>query len=242
MQKGGHLMNVLAVGCHPDDLEIACSGTLAKYAQLGHNVFMCHVANGNRGHAVIMPDELRDIRAKEAQKSGKHIGAKEVISLDVNDLEVNSYDQDTVKKLIDVIRYTKPDVIITHSPQDYMKDHIEVSKMVFDASFSSSVPHMFTEHEAYGKIPPIYYMDAFAGVDFMPEEYVDISDFIDLKLEALNFHESQIKWMKEHDKIDFLEFVKSISRFRGIQCGVMYAEGFRRCRAAHRLGTERLLP
>ncbi|NMA96363.1 MAG: hypothetical protein GX974_10020 [Clostridiales bacterium] len=235
-------MNVLAVGCHPDDLEIACSGTLAKYVQLGHDVYMCHVANGNRGHVVIMPDELRDIRAKEAQKSGRHIGAKEVISLDVPDLEVNSYNEDTVRKLIDVIRYTKPDVIITHSPRDYMKDHVEVSRMVFDASFSSSIPHMVTEYEAHPIIPPIYYMEAFGGLDFTPEDYVDISDFIDLKLEALSFHESQIKWMREHDKIDFLEFVKSISRFRGIQCNVMYAEGFRKCMAAHRVRAERLLP
>lgn len=60
-------MNVLAIGCHPDDLEIGCSGTLAKYARLGHHVVMCHVANGDKGHAVIMPEELRAIRAKEAE-------------------------------------------------------------------------------------------------------------------------------------------------------------------------------
>ena len=53
-------MNILAIGCHPDDLEIACAGTLAKYAKRGDKVIMCHVANGNLGHAIIMPDELRD--------------------------------------------------------------------------------------------------------------------------------------------------------------------------------------
>ena len=68
----------LAVGCHPDDLEIAYAGTLAKYIKQGHNT-MCHVANGNIGHAVIMPDDLREIRTKEAEESGKLVGALEVV-------------------------------------------------------------------------------------------------------------------------------------------------------------------
>ena len=66
-------MNILAIGCHPDDLEIACAGTLAKYAARGDRVIMCHVANGNLGHAVIMPEELREIRMKEAENAAKII-------------------------------------------------------------------------------------------------------------------------------------------------------------------------
>lgn len=61
-------MNILAVGCHPDDLEIGCGGTLALYVKQGHSVVMCHVANGDKGHAVILPLELAEIRAKEAEK------------------------------------------------------------------------------------------------------------------------------------------------------------------------------
>lgn len=59
-------MNILAIRCHPDDLEIGCGGTLAKYAGQGHQVIMCHVANGNMGHALIIPEELRDIRTRES--------------------------------------------------------------------------------------------------------------------------------------------------------------------------------
>ena len=55
-------MNVLAIGCHPDDIEVACAGTMAKYKKQGHNVIVCHVANGNLGHAIIQPDELRAMR------------------------------------------------------------------------------------------------------------------------------------------------------------------------------------
>lgn len=235
-------MNILAIGCHPDDLEIGCGGTLAKYAKEGHTVIMCHVANGNMGHAVIMPEELRSIRTAEAERAGEVIGAEEVINIDVPDLEVNSYNEDTVKKVIDVIRYAKPDAIITHSPNDYMKDHLEVNKLVFDASFSSSIPHLSTSNPQYSTIAPIYYMDTLAGVNFLPTEYVDISETIEIKLNALNCHESQIKWMLEHDKIDFLDFVRTVSKFRGLQCGVAYAEGFTRCATWPRLDTKRLLP
>lgn len=235
-------MNILAVGCHPDDLEIACAGTLIKYAKRGHNVYMCHVANGNMGHAIIMPDELIKIRCEEAKKSGQLIDAKEVISLDVSDLEVESCNADIVRKLIDVIRYTKPDLIITHNPADYMKDHMEVSKLVYDASFSSSVPHLYTENPYYPVIAPIFYMDTLAGVNFNPTEYVDISDTIEDKIASLNIHQSQIRWMKEHDGIDFLDFVRTVSKFRGVQCGVPYAEGFTQCVAWPRLMAKRLLP
>ena len=242
IEKGDAIMNILAIGCHPDDLEIGCSGTLAKYAKLGHNVIMCHVANGDKGHAIIMPDELREIRTKEAEEAGKLIGAAEVINLDVPDLQVNSYNEDIVKKVIDVIRYAKPDMIITHSPEDYMKDHVEVNKLVFDASFSSSIPHMFTDNPFYAPVVPIYYMDTLAGVNFLPTEYVDITETIEIKIQAVNCHQSQVKWMKEHDHIDFLDFVRTCSKFRGLQCGVDYAEGFRQCATWPRPHAKRLLP
>jgi len=221
-------MNVLAVGCHPDDLEIGCGGTIIKYARQGHKVFYCNVASGSMGHVVIMPDELVEIRRAETEASCSKLGA-EHISLDTPDIEVDSKNQNLTDKMIDVIRFTKPDVIITHSPDDYMRDHVEVSRLVFDASFSSSLPHKFTQNGRYEKIAPIYYMDTLAGLKFQPTEYVDVTDTIETKLEALECHESQIKWMLDHDKIDFIDFVRTCSKYRGLQCGVPYAEGFMRC-------------
>jgi len=73
-------------------------------------------------------------------------------------------------------------------------------------------------------------------------EYVDISDTIEIKIEALQCHESQIKWMLEHDHIDFCDFVRTCSKFRGFQCGVAYAEGFRSCMTWPRIPTKRYLP
>jgi LmbE family N-acetylglucosaminyl deacetylase len=235
-------MHILFVGCHPDDLEIGCGGTIARYAREGHSVFMCHVANGNMGHTEIMPDELRCIRLSEAQEAGKILGAAEVDTLDIGDLKVRADTPEAIQKMADIIRQTQPDLIITHSPEDYMTDHIEVSKLVFDASFSASVPHFSTHVAGAAKITPLYYMDTVAGINFQPTEYVDISQVIETKLAALACHQSQIRWLKEHDGIDFLDFVRTVSRFRGLQSSVAYAEGFQQCSTWPRMMTKRMLP
>ena len=141
---------------------------------------------------------------------------------------------------MELIRKVQPDFIITHSPTDYMPDHVAVSKLVFDASFAASVAQ-------YGKgekaaTVPIFYMDNIAGMGFNPTEYVDITDEIDLKIEMLECHESQLKWMRDHDDIDFAEFVSTCSRFRGLQCGVKYAEAFTQAYVWAKVVARRLLP
>lgn len=242
-------MNVLAIGCHPDDLEIACAGTLARYVQQGDKVFMCHVANGNLGHAIIMPDELKKIRREEAKKAAQVIGA-ESFTIDLDDQSVEACSPESIAKLTELIRYTKPDVIITHNEDDYMRDHTQTNQLALTASFGATVPHfkgslvqgVECASQAHGKVVPIFYMDTLAGVGFIPTEYVDITDTIETKLESLACHESQIKWMLEHDKIDFLDFVRTCSKYRGLQCSVPYAEGFRQYAGWPRFTTKRLLP
>ena len=232
-------MNVLAIGCHPDDIEISCCGTLAKCVKRGDKVTVCHVANGNMGHEIIKPEELRVMRAAEAKAAGALAGI-EVVTLDIGDLLPNGSDKDQRDKMIALIRKCQPDFIITHSPTDYMPDHREVSKLVFDASFAASVPQYGTGGKA--AVVPVYYMDNLAGMNFNPTEYVDITDEIELKIEMLECHESQLKWMRDHDHIDFADFVRTCSKFRGLQCGVDYAEAFTQEYVWPKVVTKRLLP
>ena len=235
-------MNILAIGCHPDDLEIACYGTLAKYVKLGHNVHVCHVANGNLGHVEILQDELRAIRFQEAENAAKVIGATHH-AVDANDLYVTAENDELVRRLAEVVRIAQPDLIITHNDQDYMNDHMQTYYAALRASFGASLPHFdFEAKQPVAPVGPIYHMDPVAGTGFIPTEYVDISDTIDLKLEALACHKSQIDWMREHDHIDFLDFVRTCSRVRGYQCGAAYAEGFRPNQNYLRMTTKRLLP
>lgn len=234
-------MRVLAIGAHPDDIEIACAGTLAKCVARGDKVIVCHVSSGNLGHVVIPPDELRIIRDAEAVKAGSLAGI-EVISAGFDDLEIFDNNKEARDRIVEIIQYADPDFIITHNPDDYMPDHTATSRLVFDASFAATLPNYPTKTKKAAKLVPIYYMDTLAGVNFNPTEYVDISDFIDLKLKMLCCHESQVVWMKDHDGIDFPDMVKTCSRYRGYQCGAAYAEGFRPCQVYLKGTTKRLLP
>jgi LmbE family N-acetylglucosaminyl deacetylase len=237
-------MRVLAVGAHPDDLEIICAGTLARYRQAGHEVVMAHACNGDCGHFIIPPAELAAMRDAEAKAAAAIIEAEVLTLPDMGDGDIMANDPKARMGMVDIIRKARPDVIITHAPEDYMPDHVAVTELVFFASFFASVPHWKTEQDTphHDKVPPIYYMDTLASVGFMPEEYVDITDTLDIKAKMLECHESQLTWMREHDKIDMVEFVTAMARARGLQSGVRYAEGFRRLRTWPRVTTERLLP
>jgi len=235
-------MNVLAIGCHPDDLEISCYGTLAKYVKMGHDVAVCIVANGNLGHVEIMPDELREIRLNESRAAAKLIGATHY-AIDINDLYVSAENDELILRLAKVVREVKPDVVITHYEKDYMNDHIQTYYAAFRATFAASCAHYdIKSNQKPAPLTPIFHMDTLTGADFLPTEYVDISDVIELKMEALSLHKSQVKWMLDHDGIDFLDMVRTCSKVRGYQCGVAYAEGFRLNRNYLRMTAKRLLP
>lgn len=233
-------MRILAVGAHPDDLELLCAGTLAKYSKQGHTVIMAYMCNGNKGHFTIPPEELASIRAEEAKKSASIIGA-EVIFGGFPDLEL-PIDENSKRIAADIIRRARPDVIITHSPDDYMIDHINTSKLIVEGSFIATLPHYKSEYPPHNIIPPVFFMDTLAGVNFIPTEYVDITEEIEIKERMLLCHQSQYVWLRDHDHIDYVEFMKSLSRIRGIQCGVKYAEGFRQYQVWGRIVPKRLLP
>lgn len=233
-------MRILAVGAHPDDLEILCSGTLAKFVREGHELVMCHTLNGNLGHTEIPRDELKDIRREEAKTAASVIGA-ESITLDIDDLDIYP-GKDARYKMIEAIRKAKPDIIILPDPADYMPDHTITSAVGFDASFMATLPQLITRSPAHRKLTPVYYMDTLAGFNFNPEEFVDISEVEGIKREMIACHKSQAQWLKEHDNIDYVEFAMVQSSFRGMQCGVKYAEAFRQLRVWGRVTTRRYLP
>ena len=235
------MYTVLCISCHPDDMEIACAGTLLKCKERGDRVVVCHLSSGNQGHEIIMPDELTAMRVQEAKNSGALAGF-EVMWGGFDDLEIYDNNKESRDKVVDIIKQVDPDFIITHSPDDYMPDHTAVSRLVFDACFTATLPHYETKVKGKARLTPIYYMDTLCGVGFNPTEYVDVSEHIDKKLEMLNCHESQIVWMRDHDNIDFPDMVKTCCRYRGFQCGADYAEGFRQCLVYLKGTTKRLLP
>jgi N-acetylglucosamine malate deacetylase 1 len=234
-------VRVLAVGAHPDDLEILCGGTLARFVAEGHEVVMCHASTGNRGSFVHTSEELARIRDGEAQRAADIAGAEHT-TLGFSDGDVLAADQEQRRAVIDLVRQTRPDLIITHYPTDYMSDHNEISKLMFDASFHATLPLYKTGKAHHNVVAPIYYMDTVMGVGFQPTEYVDVSGVIDVKVSMLEAHVSQLTWLRDHDNVDIVEQMKAATRLRGLQCGVQYAEGFVPCMTWLRARPCRLLP
>lgn len=231
----------MAIGAHPDDLEILCAGTLARYVAEGHVVIMCHVADGDRGSYEHTREEIAAIRDREARAAAGVIGA-EYQALGVADGEVDASDPGQRALVTEAIRVARPDVVIAHSPNDYMTDHVEASRLAFDSSFLATLPLFETDSPHLPAVPALVYMETVTGNDFVPVEFVDISEHIETKLRALDQHQSQLRWLADHDGVDMLEQIRTVSRYRGLQCGVEYAEGFVPCNVWLRARTQRVLP
>jgi N-acetylglucosamine malate deacetylase 1 len=234
-------LRVLAVGAHPDDLEILCGGTLARFCRDGHDVVMCHATSGDRGSYVGTSAEVAAIRDGEAQRAAEICGAEHA-TLGLHDGEVNAADPAQQRLVIDLVRETRPDLILTHHPGDYMSDHNEVARLIFDCSFHATLPLLETDRPHHSTVTPIYYMDTVMGLGFQPTEYVDVSDVIETKTSMLEAHQSQLVWLRDHDGVDIVEQMRVATRFRGLQCGAQYAEGFIPCLTWLRGTTRRLLP
>ncbi|MDQ6818280.1 MAG: PIG-L family deacetylase, partial [Actinomycetota bacterium] len=131
-------MRVLAIGAHPDDLEILCGGTLARYAREGHEVTMAHATDGARGG---MPGELpahvARVRAAEAATAAGIAGALHV-AVGLPDSGVSPTDLEQRRAIVELVREASPHVILTHHPSDYHGDHRDVSELVFAASFAAT--------------------------------------------------------------------------------------------------------
>src|ERR1039458_7598542 len=127
-QRKDGRMRVLAVGAHPDDLEILCGGTLARFVAEGHSVVMCHVSDGNCGSFEIEPPQLARVRSEEAAVAAAVIGARHE-HLGVNDGEVSAADRSQQHLVVQLFRDVRPDVVITHSPDDYMRSEAHTSEL-----------------------------------------------------------------------------------------------------------------
>jgi N-acetylglucosamine malate deacetylase 1 len=235
-------MNVLCITAHPDDAEVSCGGTLARYAREGHHVTIAVFTNGNMGDAVVKPDVLGPAREQEARAAAAVIGAHFIWG-NITDEHVFP-NQEQRHLMIDILREADPDVIFTHSPNDYHPDHRYVGQLVFDSYFQKGLPFIPNQ-----KLPAcrfakaqLYHIDNVCGINFMPTEYVDITDVFEIKKEMLLCHKTQFIAMQDLASTDLLDLIETQSKFRGFAAGCKYAEGFTRVDAYQRGLTRRILP
>ena len=197
-------MKIMAIGSHPDDIEIFMFGLLSIFKARGDQLYLVVATDGAAGK-VNKNFNLKKIRKQEAIFGLKELGKPVFLNLPDGDLSQSKI----ARSKIDVeIKKFQPNLIITHDPQDYHKDHRSLSSFVNDiANFEY----------------PVIYCETLLGINFVPTFYFDITRFFQKKKEAILKHTSQ-------DPQRFLNAVELTNQFRAAQCNHpigSYAEVYR---------------
>lgn len=233
-------MRVLAIGAHPDDVEILCAGTLAHYAAAGHDVTIAVATRGDVGSPTLSREVIAAIRHDEAAAAASMIGA-ELIWLGFDD-EWLFDDRPTRARFVDAIRQARPDVMFVHNTADYHPDHRNAGSIATDARIPAAIRLVETNHPALERIPHVFVMDTLGRIDFQPEVYVDITDTFDTKRTMLQRHASQDEWLHALYGMSYLDFITEQATARGGEVDVRYAEAFRELKTYPSTGTPDLLP
>ncbi len=219
-------LHVVSIGAHPDD-EISCAGTLANYVRAGHRATIVTMTRGGMGHMTLPSGELKRLRSEEAAACARVLGA-DLRLLDFEDSAIPET-RDAALVLVDVLRELRPDVVITHGPEQRHPDHRATCRLVSDAYYLCSLPLLQSAHPWHG-VGEVYFFDAGEA-----DTYVDITDTLELKTQAAACHRSQYEdWLVVHDAgvdrgglPDFRARLRERAAFHGHRCGVRYAEAFR---------------
>ena len=221
-------VDILAIGAHPDDVELGCSGTIAKEIALGKKVGIIDLTRGElgtRGSA--------EIRDSEAKKAAGILGVSFRENLNFKD---GFFTNDEVHQLelIKVIRKYKPKIILCNAIDDRHIDHPKGAKLVVDSCFLSGLKKIKTNHEGVDQNPwrpeNIYHYIQWKNLN--PDFVVDISEYFDTKIKSVKAFESQFYNGNEsvHDTPistkNFLDSIEYRARDLGRLTGVEYAEGF----------------
>ncbi len=238
MADGLSALRILAIHAHPDDIEFQCAGTLALLKRKTCPIAMVTMTAGDCGSADLDPEEIAARRRVEARRSADLLGA-DYVCLEFQDLSI-CFDNESRRRVTELIRRARPDIVLTAPPVDYMADHEVTSALVRDACFNASCrnyrTHQWDPAPPTAGLPHLYYVDALGGVDWtgrpQPADFiVDISSTMEVKLEMLACHESQRAWLQTQHHVDeYLEMCRRWSGERGRQVGIDYGEAFRQHR------------
>ena len=221
-------IDILAIGIHPDDVELSCSGTIAKHIAFGKKVGILDLTQGElgtRGNA--------ELRSKEANEAAIILGVSFRTQLNLKDCFFEN-NEENQKKIIEIIRKHQPEIILCNAISDRHPDHGRASKLVSESSFYSGLIKIETHSD--NKIQQAwrpkavyhYIQDQYIHPDFV----IDISDFIDIKHKAIMAYSSQFYNPSSNEpetpisSKHFIETVNSKMSILGRDIGVKFAEGF----------------
>ncbi|WP_353084639.1 bacillithiol biosynthesis deacetylase BshB1 [Flavobacterium sp.] len=221
-------LDILAFGAHPDDVELGCSGTIAKEISLGKKVGIVDLTRGELGTRGSVA-----IRNSESEKATQLLGVSVRENLDMRDgFFVN--DEAHQLKIIEMIRKYQPEIVLCNAIQDRHIDHGKGSKLVSDACFLSGLRKIETKvngvlQQAWRPKVVYHYIQ---WENLQPDFVVDISGFIDIKMESILAYSSQFYDPNSDEpespisSKNFLESVKYRAQDLGRIIGVAHGEGF----------------
>ena len=195
-------MNILALGAHPDDIEIGCGGTLLKYSRAGHGVYLMVLTEGAQGGSA-------KVRRTEQLASCRILGVKEVFWGGYEDTEVPVTRQ-AIRQIEDTVKKIDPSFIFVNYFDDTHQDHRHLATCTVTAT-------RYTRNVLFYETPTTQ--------NFSPTVYVEIDGFLDAKVRSLEAHESQVQ--KTHvEGLSIVEVARASAHFRGLQGRVRAAEAF----------------
>ena len=195
-------MNILAIGAHPDDVEFGCGGTLLKYSERGHKVYMLVMSKGEKGGDL-------EVRRKEQENSARILGIQTLYFGNYKDTEIVQ-SQKLITEIEGFLKEIKPGFIFVHYFDDTHQDHRNLA----DSTISAT-----------RYIHNVLFYEGPTTQNFTPNVFVDITSVLDKKYDCLNAHASQIS-RTNIEGLSIIEAAKSAAHFRGIQGRVNYAEAF----------------
>ncbi len=224
-----------AIAAHPDDIEFLMAGTLLLLRDAGFEIHTLNLSSGNCGSQTRKAADVRRIRRLEAIEAARVMGAHFHPGF-ADDLEI-FYDEESLRRVAAIVREVRPTVVLTHSPQDYMEDHMNTSRLVVTAAFARGMPNFVTNPRRaitegdvtiYHAMP--HGLRDGLGQPVAAEFFVDITSTFDTKRAALAAHASQKEWLDVSQGMgSYLLAMEESSREVGRMSGkYSFAEGWRR--------------
>ncbi len=222
-------IDILAIGVHPDDIELCAAGTILKHLELGYRVALCDLTQGELGTRGSGP-----LRLVEAENAKNILGIEYRENLGMADGFFQQNEENT-RKIIEVIRKHQPEIVLANAISDRHPDHGRASKLISDACFYSGLPKIQTitsagDLQAAWRPKAVYHyiQDRNLKADFV----VDITPYMEQKLATILAYSSQFYISDKGEpetpisSKSFIEFIKAKNRAYGREIGVDFAEGF----------------
>lgn len=219
-------MKILVVGAHLDDVELACGGTLAKALKAGHQVKVIIMSQSGYTNFDGRLMRKNEDAVQEGMNALHVLGVQDIEILDFPTKDI-PYESGVIEAIDSRMAAFDPDVIFAHHPFDTHQAHVGVSKSTISAARRKNTVFMFEPITPSGR----------SYVPFKPQMYVDISDYIDQKIESLKMHTTEYHKFGE----EWITGVQCRAGFRGYEIGVKYAEAFEVLRCQLSFGSEGML-